>query len=104
MEPRKGFANFIKDMGKRPDGTTLDRINNDGPYSPENCRWATKEEQADNMGSTIKWTHNGEKHTLKEWAKITGISKTTLYQRVKIYGYSIEEALTRPLARSNASK
>lgn len=101
MEFRKGFYNFIQDMGERPEGTTLDRIDNDGPYSPENCRWATKEEQYDNMGSTIKWAYGGEEHTLKDWAKITGISKTTLYQRVKRYGYSIEEALTRPPARSN---
>ena len=49
----KEFTNFLKDMGKRPTGTTLDRINVDGDYGPENCKWATPKEQANKRRNNI---------------------------------------------------
>lgn len=63
------FATFFSDMGERPAGHQLDRINNDGPYSPDNCRWTDTLTQHRNRRNTIRVTHNGETKFLVEWAK-----------------------------------
>ncbi len=63
------FAKFVADMGPRPPGTTLDRRENNGPYSPENCRWATPKVQGDNTCNTVYLTYNGETKTLTTWAR-----------------------------------
>lgn len=84
-------------MGEAPKGKTLDRIDNDGPYNKKNCRWATRKEQRANQrpyANTTYLTHNGEKRTLKEWAKITGIHYVTLHARIHRYGYSTKRALS----------
>lgn len=63
------------------EGATLDRINTDGDYEPNNCRWATMYEQDNNRRNTIIVTWNGETHSLSEWAGITGINRSTLANR-----------------------
>jgi len=70
-----GFSNFIADMGARPSPKhSIDRIDNDGDYCPENCRWATATQQARNTRSNVHITARGETHSLAEWAEITGLT------------------------------
>lgn len=78
-------------------GKTLDRINNNGPYSPDNCRWTTFKVQANNTRNNVLITFNGETHTEAEWSDKLGIAKPTLCYRLK--HYSVEEALTAPVVK-----
>lgn len=91
------FSNFAEDMGERPPGTTIDRINNDGDYEPGNCRWATIQEQCLNRSTNHKLTINGETYCLIEWSRRTGISPEVLKTRKKA-GYTDEE-IFMPLSK-----
>ena len=76
---------------------TIDRIDNNGNYSPENCRWINQKEQMRNTRVNHLLTYNGETKTMAEWSEITGIKYHTLKQRINKYGYSVERALTTPV-------
>lgn len=86
------FANFKSDMGNPPDDTTLDRINNDGPYSPENCRWATRSTQSRNTTANHWITHQGLTLTLADWSARTGLQRETIRRRLAS-GWSVQSAL-----------
>lgn len=88
------FENFIADMGDRPGGYTLDRIDNSKGYSPDNCRWATMMQQLNNRRNNryIEW--NGESKTLAEWSRTTGVSWFTLRARIDRLGWTIDRALS----------
>lgn len=77
------FENFVKDMGERPAGMTLDRIDNSKGYSKANCRWATVAQQNRNTRQNVFITHNGKTMCMKDWANETGIPYPTIQDRVK---------------------
>jgi hypothetical protein len=82
----ESFEAFLEDMGPKPRGRSLDRIDNNGPYSKENCRWATSSEQSENTSRTIWITFNGERRTLTAWARYLGVPRSTLDYRLKKFG------------------
>lgn len=79
------------------DDLTLDRIDNNSGYCPENCRWVTKSVQMNNRRTCRYITHNGETKTISQWAKEKGMRYIQLKRRIDNYGWSIERALDEPL-------
>lgn len=84
-------------MGLKPDGLTLERIDNDKGYSPDNCKWATPGEQARNRRSNIYITFEGETLTLSDWADRVGITHQAMKKRLR--KWSVERAITAPKAQ-----
>lgn len=109
VDPRwHTFENFLADMGERPDGLSLDRIDRTKDYGPTNCRWATMSEQSKNRRSFTKvksrrYSYDGRSLTINQWAKETGLTLGTLQRRVKL-GWSVEEMLTTPVNTSRQSR
>jgi len=90
------FAVFIHDMGDRPTPKhSIERRNNDGNYSPENCKWATLTEQARNTRRSRILTLNGVSMTVPEWAEKLGVNKGSIHSRIK-YGWPEHKILTKP--------
>ena len=90
------FYNWAIENGYRDD-LTIDRIDVEGDYEPGNCRWATREQQANNKSVTIYITYNGKTHTISEWSKLLKIKHDTIYARLK-RGHDIEDVL-KPIRR-----
>jgi hypothetical protein len=84
--------NFIIDMGHRPPGMSLDRIDNNGDYCPENCRWATDKEQMNNTRNNLHIEAFGRVQTLAQWCVETGLKRPTVNRRLKD-GWNVEAAL-----------
>jgi hypothetical protein len=82
----KSYETFLSDMGRCPDGHTLDRIDNKGPYSKANCRWATRSTQARNRRNSVKINYGGRFMLLIDVAEVLDIPYHTAYSRVRRTG------------------
>lgn len=82
FDPRwADFGAFLSDMGVRPEGCTLDRVDSDKGYCKDNCRWATPEEQQNNKRTNVRVEFNGRTLTLAQWTRELGIARAALYSR-----------------------
>lgn len=107
-DPRwASFETFLADMGDKPSQRhELDRIDTDGNYCKENCRWVTRSENALNRRNKVLWTYRGQTFTPANLATHVGMSEALLRHRVRTLGYSVEDAVHVPLGakRGNAPR
>jgi hypothetical protein len=95
-EDWRDFPRFIADMGMRPHGFQLDRIDNSKGYSKDNCRWVSAKVNRNNQRNNRLITFNGKTQTVAEWADELGIVHRTLHNRLS-RGWPVERALTEPV-------
>lgn len=87
------FQAFVTDMGKAPEGYTLERASSNGDYTPENCKWASQKEQANNTSRNVFLTKDGQTLTVAQWAEKLGVPCNTIHQRL-YRGWTHDQALT----------
>lgn len=98
----KTFTNFLADMGPRPQGTTLDRVDNTRGYSPDNCRWRTRKENNSNRRSCRYVSFGDETITLKEACRRLGLCYRAVLKRLIYRGWSLSDALSVPISVGNS--
>lgn len=96
------FENFYEDMGDAPDGFTLDRIDNDGNYCPENCRWADWDTQYSNRRNSVRVEFRGELKTIGEWCRLLNLSYERTYHRIQRTKLPVDYVLSGQYDRDKA--
>lgn len=95
---KHSFNNFYKDMGEPPNGTSIERLDNDGDYGPDNCVWATWREQYRNRSTNVVIEYEGRKMPLCDWAEEIGMPHGVLRSRIR-RGWSIDRAFNQPIGK-----
>ena len=98
-EQYSGFEYFVLDMGTPETILTLERLDNNKDYAPDNCVWETRATQSGNRRTNIWLEHDGKKLTVTQWAKELDIPISTLFSRLTQSKWSVEKALTTPIRR-----
>jgi hypothetical protein len=93
------FEGFYAAMGDKPKDMSLDRIDNNGDYSPENVKWANAKTQANNRKSNVVLEHNGKKQTMQQWSDELGLKVGTVWARLN-RGWNISQALTKGVSHA----
>ena len=86
------------------DDLSIERIDNDGDYCPENCTWITLGEQSKNRGTSIIFEYNGRRQVLKDWCREYNMPYNTVHSRIHYHGWSFEKAMFTPIDKRKSTK
>lgn len=102
---KNSFVSFLEDMKEKPfKNAQLDRINTDGDYEPNNCRWVSCKENSRNRKNNLVIEWNNQKKTLSEWSEVLNINKNTLRDRIYSTKWTLEEAMSTPLLKKGEKR
>lgn len=103
-EWRESFSNFLRDMGPRPAGYTLERKDNDGPYCKDNCEWAPLHVQKANMRKSRYYDFCGERLTIPQASAKYGVNVETIRSRIELRGWTPADAVTKPVQQARGRR